>query len=114
MNVPENSIETKDQDKDVGMTKGARTQEIVVITIINQEEDTMMTRISEKMRKDMPKNTLLKQDKGDLMMMTTNIRKEDTMIRGALTKRKKILTGEKRNLAMATMKEGTKDPRTKG
>jgi hypothetical protein len=80
MNVPENSIETKDQDKDVGMTKSARTQETVVITIMNQEEDTMMTRITEKMRKDMPKNTLLKEDKGDLMMMTTNIWKEDTMI----------------------------------
>lgn len=114
MNVPENSIETKDQDKDVGMTKGTKSQEIVVITITNREEETTMRWITERTKKDILKNTPLKEGKEDLTTMMTNIPKEDTMIRSAFKKMKKILTEEKINLTMMTMKEGTKGTRMKG
>jgi hypothetical protein len=57
--VLENIIEMKKQDKDVWITKGARIQETVVSKIMIREEETMMTKITKRMKKDILKNILL-------------------------------------------------------
>jgi hypothetical protein len=60
--VLKNTIEMKKQDKDVGMMKGARIQETVVSTSMIREEETMMIKITKRMKrmiKDILKNTLL-------------------------------------------------------
>lgn len=100
-----NIIETKGQDKDILMALGIKTKENEVLTIMNPEEETTMKRTTKRMKKDINKNTLLKEGQKDLTMMTINSQKEGTMTKSALIKGTETITEEKKNQTMRTPTE---------